>query len=201
VRGLAIENSMEHTDLIFALAGEQHRKECAVKLWSEGFAPRLLLSVARFDIRRFSQLELPVQVDLLGMAAKLSASERHFFVFVEKEQVSVRTIPQIRFGTLREILALRTWLIDHPDIGFLLVVSSAFHLRRVRMCCHSLLPKHLRIAFLGTRSGMKWWKNARLRSHVLTELVKVPFYSLILPLAKLGMAQDRSNPKKVNFPR
>src|SRR5262249_54551038 len=123
---------MEHSDLIFALAGEQNRKEYAVKLFSEGFAPRLLLSVARFDVRRFSQLALPRQLDLPGMAAQLSRSERHFFVFVENGGASVQTIPPTRFGTLREILALRMWLKEHPEIASVLVVSSGFHLTRVR---------------------------------------------------------------------
>jgi hypothetical protein len=184
---------MVHSDLIFVLAGEQNRKEQAVKLFSEGLAPRLLLSVARFDVRRFSGLALPIPLDLPKMAAKLCPSDRHFFVLVEKKQTSVKTIARGRFGTLREILALRIWLSEHPEIESLLVVSSGFHLKRVRMCCDWLLPGHLSIDFRATTSGAKWWKDARLRSQILAELLKVPFYSVMLPMAKLALIKSRSN--------
>lgn len=178
---------MEHSDLIFALAGEQNRKEYAVKLLSEGLAPRLLLSVARFDVRRFSQLALPFQLDLPGIAAKLSPTERHFFVLVEDGCASVRTIPNAQLGTLKEIVALRAWLSEHPKITSLLVISSGFHLRRVRMCCRSLLPKYLRITFWGSSSGVKWWKDPRLCRNVSAEFGKVPFYALVLPFVKLKL--------------
>jgi hypothetical protein len=178
---------VKHSDLIFALAGEQTRKEYAVKLLSEGLAPRLLLSVARFDVRRFSQLALPFQLDLPGMAAKLSPAERHFFVFVEDGCASVRTIPNAKLGTLREIVALRAWLNEHRKIASLLVISSGFHLMRVRMCCRSLLPKCLRITFLGSSSGVKWWKDPHLCRNVSAEFWKVPFYALVLPFVKLNL--------------
>jgi hypothetical protein len=189
-----IENSMVHSDLIFVLAGEQSRKEYGAKLFSEGFAPRLLLSVARFDVRRFSGLALPVHLDLPEMAAKLSPSDRHFFVLLEKKRTSVQTIARARFGTLREILALRMWLSEHPEIESLLVISSGFHLKRVRMCCRSLLPGHLRVDFRGTTSGAKWWKDARLRSQILAELLKVPFYSVMLLMTRLALIKSRSHP-------
>ena len=180
----AIEKSMEESDLIFALAGEQSRKVYAVRLFSEGVSPKLLLSVARFDVRQFAQLPLHVPVDLSALAAKLNPAERHFFVFVEGKQTSVETIQQTRLGTLREILALRIWLVQHPEIASLLVISSGFHLRRVRMCCRSLLPKNVRVAFAGTKGESKWWRNTRVRWHVLTELVKIPLYFVVLPFAK-----------------
>ena len=178
---------MEPSDLIFALAGEQNRKEFAVKLLSEGLAPRLLLSVARFEVRRFRQLALPFQLHLPEMAAKLSPAERHFFVFVENGCASVWTIPKARFGTLREILALRAWLNEHPEITSVLVVSSGFHLRRVRMCCQSLLPTCVRLAFLRSSSGVKWWEDRRFSRNVCAELGKVPFYALVLPFVKLKL--------------
>jgi hypothetical protein len=183
---------MVHSDLIFVLAGKENRKEYAVKLFSEGWAPRLLLSVARFDVRRFSQLALPRQVDLPKMAAKLSPTDRHFFVLIEGEQTLVWTIPWARFGTLREILALRTWLGEHPEIASLLLITSGFHLKRVRMCCRSVLPNHVQVDFVGTSSEAKWWEDMRLFRQVLAEAVKVPFYFVILPLAKRRRTEDSS---------
>jgi hypothetical protein len=182
---------MVHSDLIFVLAGKENRKEYAVKLFSEGWAPKLLLSVARFDVRRFSQLAMPKQLDLPKMAAKLSPKNRHFFVLIEGEQTSVWTIPWVRFGTLREILALRTWLGEHHQVRSVSVVSSGFHLKRVRMCCHSVLPSNVQVDFLGTTGDAKW-EDMRLFRQVLAEAVKIPSYFVILRLAKRRGKKDSS---------
>jgi hypothetical protein len=53
-----------------------------------------------------------------------------------------------RFGTLTEIDALARWLRENPDIRSVLVVSSDSHLRRIRMCCRSLLNGNVQLAFL-----------------------------------------------------
>jgi hypothetical protein len=124
------------------------------------------------------------------MAARLSPAERHFFVFVENGCASVWKIPPARFGTLREILALRQWLSKHPEIATVSVVSSGFHLTRVHMCCCSLLPNRVRVALLGTSGALKWWEDARLSSYVFAEFVKIPFYALALPLVRLRMIKE-----------
>ena len=74
-------------DLIFVLAGRMHRKECALELFREGLAPRILLSVGRFEIRRFSKMALPASLDLLKLAQAVPPSQRHYFVFFEGEEV------------------------------------------------------------------------------------------------------------------
>jgi hypothetical protein len=45
---LACADSVADGDLIFAVAGRQSRKMFALELFSQGHAPKLLLSVARF---------------------------------------------------------------------------------------------------------------------------------------------------------
>ena len=74
-------------DLIFVLAGRMHRKECALELFREGLAPRILLSVGRFEIRCFSKMALPVLLDLLKLAQDVPTPPRHYFVFFEGEEV------------------------------------------------------------------------------------------------------------------
>src|SRR5262245_11773192 len=46
-------------DAIFVFAGRESRKRFGVRLYREGRAPRLLLSVGRFEWRRFADLSLP----------------------------------------------------------------------------------------------------------------------------------------------
>ena len=73
-------SSVDHArpaDLIFILAGQMSRKDFALQLFREGLAPRLLFSVGRFEIRRFSKLALPIGLDLLKLAQHLPPPQRH----------------------------------------------------------------------------------------------------------------------------
>jgi uncharacterized SAM-binding protein YcdF (DUF218 family) len=135
-------------DLIFVLAGRMHRKECALELFRQGLAPRILLSVGRFEIRRFSKMALPASLDLLKLAQAVPPSQRHYFVFFEGEEVRTQYVLPGRFGTLTEIDALARWLRENPDIRSVLVVSSDSHLRWIRVRCRSLLNGNVQLAFL-----------------------------------------------------
>jgi uncharacterized SAM-binding protein YcdF (DUF218 family) len=135
-------------DLIFVLAGNVNRKEYALELFHQGLAPRVLFSVSRFEIRRFSQMALPVPLDLLQLAQELPPSQRHYFVLFEGQKVQVEHVPPRRFGTLTEIRALARWLRVNPDIRSVLAVSSDTHLRRIRMCCRALLKATTSVALL-----------------------------------------------------
>lgn len=77
-------------DLTFVLAGQMSRKHYALQLFREGLAPRLLFSVSRFEIRRFSNMALPVQLDLLKLAQDLPPPQRHFFVLFQGGNVTWR---------------------------------------------------------------------------------------------------------------
>lgn len=135
-------------DLIFVLAGRVHRKEYALELFRQGLAPRILFSVGRFEIRRFSKMNLPTPSDLLKLAQQVAPHQRHYFVFFERQEVRVEHVPPRRFGTLTEIEALARWLAANPEIRSVIVISSDTHLRRIRMCCRSLLNPEMEMAFL-----------------------------------------------------
>jgi hypothetical protein len=135
-------------DLIFVLAGKVDRKEHALELFRQGLAPRILFSVSRFEIRRFSQMDLPVPLDLLKLAQQVPPPRRHYFVFFEGQIVRVERVPPERFGTLTEIKTLARWLSESPDIRSVLAVSSDTHLRRIRLCCRSLLKADTQVALL-----------------------------------------------------
>jgi hypothetical protein len=135
-------------DLIFVLAGRMHRKDYALALFRQGLAPRILMSVGRFEIRRFSRMHLPVPLDLLALAQKVPPPDRHYFVFFHGQEVRAERVQPRRFGTLTEIDTLARWLHAHPEIRSLLVVSSNTHLRRIRLCCRSLLSPGIELAFI-----------------------------------------------------
>ena len=143
---------MNEFDLIFVLAGRPVRKIYGLELFRAGVAPRILFSVARFEVRRFRELALPVEFDLLPIALPVPAEERHFFVLFGGGAPEVERIAVRRFGTLREVEALSDYLGRHREIRSVLVVTSAVHLRRVRMCCGVLLPREVHFQMAATQT-------------------------------------------------
>jgi len=137
-------------DVMFVLAGRQSRKLYALELFRHGAAATLLISVARFEIRKFAQLSLPADIDLQAIASATLPALRHYFVSFQKGSSEVELVSRGRFGTLSEIQALARWLQARPQISILLVVSSALHPRRVRACCRAMLLTGLKIHFVAT---------------------------------------------------
>jgi hypothetical protein len=136
-------------DLIFVLAGQLSRKHYALQLFREGLAPRLLFSVDRFEIRRFSKMALPKQLDLLKLAQDVPPPQRHFFVLFQGGECHVGHVQPRRFGTLTEIASLARWLDANPEVQSIILISNETHLRRIRMCCGTLLPRGVEVALLG----------------------------------------------------
>ncbi len=177
-----------NADLIFVLAGRVSRKEYALELLRQGLAPRILFSVGRFEIRRFSKMALPVPLDLLKLAQELPPPQRHYFVFFCGQVVQVEHMPPRRFGTLTEIETLAGWLSKNSDVRSLLVVSTDTHLRRIRMCCRALLDSEVELTFLAAPSSQAEQadptpaKRALFRAmkEELLELLKVSIYWILL---------------------
>lgn len=182
---LSPSDATGQADLIFALAGRQSRKLYALELFQHRAASTLLLSVARFEIRKFAQLPWPADIDLLQVASGTPPALRHYFVSFEVGTTRVELIRPGYFGTLSEIRTLAEWLKKRPQIGKLLVISSAPHLRRVRVCCHALLPARVKIHFIATPNDSplardNWWHDRRSRTVVLKEIPKFFAYRLLL---------------------
>jgi hypothetical protein len=175
-------------DLIFALAGRQSRKLYALELFRLGMGNSLLLSVGRYEIRKFAQLSWPAEVELARVAASTQAAQRHYFVSLDGGRSGVELIPRGRFGTLSEIRALARWLQSRPHMASIVVVSSGPHLRRMRACCRALLPGRVQLRFLpapndGWLTRRSWWRNRSSRALVLKEVGKLLIYRLLLMTA------------------
>jgi len=190
---LACADSARDADLIFAIAGRQSRKIHALDLFSRGRAPRLLLSVDRFEIRRFSSLPLPspIHLDLVQSVASVSPRQRHLFVSFADAKAEVTLVRPGRLGTLSEIHALAAWLKAHPEVGSLLIVSSGPHLRRIRMCCRYLLPKSLALCLTASENDdclrrETWWCDPKARVIVLLEFPKLLLYWPLLQLQRMA---------------
>jgi len=193
---LAASDPMQPSDVIFVLAGRECRKHFALELLREGWAPTLLLSVGRFEIRRFSNLELPTALDLLSIASGTEPRRRHYFVKIGAGTAQAQRIAVSRLGTLSEIRAFTEWLREHGSIRSATVVSSGFHLKRVRMCCRRLMPEGTSLNFVAVPDESRylrghWWWEPNARKLVVSELLKIAIYQL---LGQRLMTRTRSVP-------
>ncbi len=172
-------------DLIFVLAGQMSRKHYALQLFREGLAPRLLVSVDRFEIRRFSKMALPVQLDLLKLAQDMPPPQRHFFVLLQGGGCHVKHVQPRRFGTLTEIVSLARWLDANPEVQSIILISNETHLRRIRMCCRAFLPRGVEVALLAVPNSFADstdQQNSTIESTGgdLLEFLKVLVYGVLL---------------------
>jgi DUF218 domain-containing protein len=162
-------------DAIFVLAGAAARKAYGLELYRQEVAPRIVLSVARFEIRRLEEQALPAPVDLLNAARGVPPAERHFFVEFDAAGARFERSRRGRFGTLAEIAALAEWCEKNRDVESLMVISSGYHLRRVRLCCRKLLPGRVQCVFVKTpeekRAPAGW---------LLLEVLKLAAYGAML---------------------
>ena len=172
------------------------RKRFALELFRDGVASGLLFSVARFEVRGFKELPLPVAFDLLPIAQEIPATERHFFVLFSEGEPRVERIAVRRFGTLREIEALAGYLERHRDIRAVIVVTSAVHARRVALCCRVLVPRDVKFQMAevprsraGSSDGAITEPRASLVESV-TELAKLGVYRVMLFFRGRPRSQD-----------
>ena len=103
---------------------------------------------------------------------------------IDSAKAQAMRIEPGRFGTLSEITALSDWLRGHTAARSVMVVSSGFHLRRVRMCCRRLVPEGTRLSFVAVpeeSEGLRgcWWQNPHSRKLVVSEVLKIAMYKLL----------------------
>lgn len=180
---LSISDEPRPSDLVFVLAGRQVRKAYGLQLFRQSLTPRLLLSVARFDVRKLASLPLPEPVDLLALAKPLPVQERYFFLTFAERTYQVEKIRKQLGGTLSEIIALRTWLKQRPEITSVQIVSSGFHLRRVRLCSNALLAKEMKKSYVAVPEDSEpitLFQDRRLRKALISEIVKLLIYRPLL---------------------
>lgn len=180
-------------DAIFVFAGGQARKECAAGLWRvlthAAAAPpiALVVSVARFEWRRYTLLELPGFDALQEAVADLPPEQRHFFVVLEPGSVEVRHVTPRRWGTRNEARALAA-LATEKGWRTLLVITSKFHLSRVRLVVVRVFAgTGVRVAYATPARGAdphgpgQWYRSRRGLKLVFLEQMKRVVYRVLKP--------------------
>lgn len=183
---LSIDDPPATCDLIFVLAGRPERKTFGWRLFKAGIAPRLILSVGRYEVRSTAQHPIAVP-ELLGLRDTTPPAQRHFWADFaggteENRSISVAAIKKP--GTYRELFALAEYLGSSLPKR-ILIVSTSIHLRRVRQCCEKIAGFRTSTLFFvpvpedeSTFRRGAWWKHADQSAYLLSEYLKLAAYAV-----------------------
>ncbi len=176
---LDVGKSPRPADCIFVLAGRQERKAYGLKMWRFGYAPQLILSVGRFEWRKFRELNLESDGGLEACVAQTPPEKRHFLVRLDRQGAFCLAVRPGRLGTRSEARALARYLKDLP-VRSLLVVSSPVHLRRVALAFRRTFRRSgIRLTFVAIPERLPL-ESAAARAQVWSEFGKY-LLSLLLP--------------------
>ncbi len=210
------EGAPEKADAIFVFAGRESRKRFAVGLFREGLAPRLILSVGRFEWRRFAGLGLPGDGGLTSLVSETRPELRHFFVDVRSDGTRCDRILRGRLGTWSEARALGR-LAKREGIERLIVISHREHLARCVLCLRLSLPSSCALTPLAspeeageppTGRGVEAFKlfsysvllaPLRLRSPALRQ-VRIPDIKTRFTLSQPGLREGVRPPEAATAP-
>jgi hypothetical protein len=98
-QSLTWNDSLESVDVIFVMAGRMERKQYGLELYRAGIAPRLILSVGRFEVSKMSRIEWEGFHDLVALRERTQPDDRHFFVEVDSPGIHIERAKLQRWNT------------------------------------------------------------------------------------------------------
>lgn len=182
---LVVDSPIAPCGFIFVLAGLPERKSYGLELFQQGVAPRLVLSVSRFDVRHTAALLPEGGEELITLRDRTSPEKRHFWIEFEGSRRSISRASVERTGTYGELKAIGDYLASKPP-ATIAFVSTSIHLRRVRLCC-TRIPffQGKRVYFWAVPEEMSsfrratWWKHPEDWRYLISEYAKLVGYRLM----------------------
>jgi uncharacterized SAM-binding protein YcdF (DUF218 family) len=175
-------------DLIFVFAGKMERKQYGLELYQAGFAPRLLLSVDRFEVSKMARLPLDFVPELVAYRNRTAPGDRHFFCEVDASGTRIRKADLLKWNTYGEALGLREYLAARPA-ACVLVVSTDIHLQRIATTFgHMFHDSGIEFHYCPVPASYScvvrpaWWSRADDRKYVMSETVKLLAYRAVAVL-------------------
>jgi hypothetical protein len=166
-------------DLIFVMAGRMERKQYGLDLFRAGFAPRLLLSVGRFEVRRMRAIGFEKADELIAYRDRTAPSERHFFCEIRASEIRMAAPRLAQWNTYGELEALRE-VLQHDMPRTVIFLSTDIHLRRVAVTFAKVFhDAPLEACFCPVPSEYGSCPDLR---YVLAETLKLAGYRAILRL-------------------
>ena len=185
---LTRHDSPRPVDLIVVLAGRMDRKHYGMELYRAGMAPRLLLSIGRFEVSRMKPIIANAMPELVALRDRTPPENRHFFCDFRAQGSRIQTAHLRRWSTYGEVLALSEYL-DSEMPDRVMIVSTDIHLRRAALalehCLGGRAPELLYCPVppeYTSLSRFNWWKHSADLSFVLKETLKLAGYRTILAL-------------------
>lgn len=186
---------MQPVDLIFVLAGRLERKAYGLELYRAGIAPRLLLSVGRFEVSKMPRLDFEGAADLIAERDKTAPGERHFFCEMNAAGTHIESVHLRRWNTYGEMLGLREYLKRQMPRS-VMIVSTDIHLRRVALAFDRVFRDwDVEARYCPVPAGVSsvrkdgWWERAGDRRFVITEIGKLTAYWVILRMPDWAVAR------------
>ena len=183
---LTLSDRVTRADLIFVLAGKIERKSYGLELYRAGIAPRLLLSIGRFEVSKMPTVDFAGAAELVALRDRTPPNERHFFAEINVDGTHIERAKLGRWNTYGEMLGLRTFL-ERDWPRSVMFISTDAHLRRVavaydRVFHDAPLDAHYcpvpdRMSSLGKEG---WWARSGDRKFVLKEMTKLAAYRIIM---------------------
>ena len=187
-QALTRNDPIKPVDLIIVFAGRMERKRFGLELFRRGVAPRLLLSVGRFEVSRMGGVGFDSAAELIAKRDRTAPEERHFFVVLNAAGTYIETARLRRWNTYGEVLGLRKFL-EHDVPRSVLVVSTDVHLHRIALVFNRLFREaplevhYCQVPASGSSVRKEdWWARPDDRQFVLKEAVKLAAYSIILSM-------------------
>lgn len=186
--GLTRNDAIEPVDLIFAFAGRMERKAYALDLHRAGIAPRLLLSVGRFEVSKMRNIGFQAAAELVAARDRTAPDDRHFFCEIDHAGARIDAVRLRRWNTYGEVLGLREFL--RPEMPRrVALVSTDVHLRRIALAFDKVFHgEALQVRYWPVPAGAsslrreRFWVRSEDRSYVLKEVLKLPAYRAILSM-------------------
>ncbi len=185
---LTLNDAPQPADLIFVMAGRMERKHYGLELYRAGFAPRLVISVGRFEVSKMPTLDLKGADELRALRDLTAPDERHFFLKIDYSGIRSEKIRLPKWNTYGEALGLRQFL-ETEGARRVILVSTDIHLRRVERTFSRVfrgLPNEFLYCPVPSRLASirkdGWWRQTGDRRFVLKEMAKLSGYEAILSM-------------------
>lgn len=160
-------------DYILPLAGDGHRMIKAAELYSQGYAPVILLSNAEtIPPSRLTQLSWKMGYPKYSREERLDL----LLPLVGVEDAKLEPFGNGHVSTVEEAEALKEHLGGRTPS--LLIVTSPYHARRAKMIFQEILPDSPITVTVTEEDSFdpKWWKNQRSAQNLVMEFAKTLHY-------------------------
>lgn len=171
---LVYSQQLKQADLIFILMGSiPDRALQASDIYRQGYAEHILFAnEQQFGAEKLKQygIELETTASIIKRTlVKLGVAETH-----------IEALPNIATSTQDEAKLLRDYIIQHPGIKNIILVSSSYHTRRASIIFTKAMAKaNLNVTIMMSENPysdfkpVKWWKDRASSYMVLLEHLKL----------------------------